>query len=154
MNHWRHCLALAAALLGLAALPTWAASLAASSAAGGSSASSASSQSSDKSSDSSSQKNQVAEGTYKIIDIAALADRPGMVRLKLQALADPGDRAELLLDLPQVVIEQGQLATGQSVNARHRPYGTEFANADTHKAVFLLLDDDWVRELPSRPVVL
>ena len=80
-------LILPAMLLGVAALSARADSLAASSAAGGSSASSASSASSDKSSDSSSKNTKVAAGPYRIVDVTVVPHRPGMLRLRLQALA-------------------------------------------------------------------
>jgi hypothetical protein len=37
---------------------------------------------------------------------------------------------------------------------RQRPYGLEFADEGTREAVFLVLEDGWSRELPSRPVTL
>ena len=151
------CLVSTAMLLGATALPAMAGSLAASSAAGGSSASSATSaasNSSEKSSDSSSKTTTAAEGPYRIIDLAAAPERPGTVRIKLQALANPGPDGEFVLYLPRQTVEQSQLAAGQTVMARQRPYGTEFAHADTQRAFFLLMSDDWYRELPSNPVVL
>ena len=148
---------LTALLLALAALPALAGSLAGSSAAGGSSASSAASsasESSKSSSNSSSKDNATAEGPYRIIEVAAVADRPGIVRLRLQALADAGPDGEFLLDLPRQTFDQSRLAPGGTVTARQRPYGLEFAQADSNKAFFLLLSDDWARELPSNPVLL
>ena len=152
-----HLLSTLALLAGALALPAGAGSLVTSSAAGGSSASSAASSASESSKDSStssSNNNRVAEGPYKIVDIVAVADRPGTVRLRLQALADPGPAGEWLLDLPEQTAGQSRLATGQTVTARQRPYGTEFARADTDKAFFLVLNDDWSRELASNPVLL
>lgn len=148
---------LVALLVGTIVLPAGAGSLVTSSAAGGSSASSAASSASESSKDSStssSTNNRVAEGPYKIVDMVALADRPGLVRLRLQALADTGPGGELLLDLPALTAEQSRLAAGQTVTARQRPYGTEFAHADTSKAFFLVLSDGWSRELVSNPVLL
>lgn len=144
-------------LVGAAALPVGAGSLATSSAAGGSSASSAASSASESSKDSStssSNNNRVAEGPYKIVDIVAVADRPGTVRLRLQALADSGPGGAWQLDLPEQTAGQSRLATGQTVTARQRPYGTEFAHADTDRAFFLVLNDGWSRELTSNPVLL
>ena len=142
---------------GAIALPAGAGSLVTSSAAGGSSASSAASSASESSKDSStssSTHNRVAQGPYKIVDIVAVADRPGMLRLRLQALADAGPAGEFLLDLPAQTADQGRLAAGQTVTARPRPYGTEFAHADTDKAFFLVLNEGWSRELASNPVLL
>jgi len=148
---------LVALLAGTIVLPAGAGSLVTSSAAGGSSASSAASSASESSKDSStssSTNNRVAEGPYKIVDMVALADRPGLLRLRLQALADAGPGGEVLLDLPALTAEQSRLAAGQTVTARQRPYGTEFADADTSKAFFLVLSDGWSRELVSNPVLL
>lgn len=148
---------LVALLAGTIVLPAGAGSLVTSSAAGGSSASSAASSASESSKDSStssSTNNRVAEGPYKIVDMVAVADRPGLVRLRLQALADTGPAGEVLLDLPALTAEQSRLAAGQTVTARQRPYGTEFAHADTSKAFFLVLSDGWSRELVSNPVLL
>ena len=144
-------------LVGAAALPAGAGSLVTSSAAGGSSASSAASSASESSKDSStssSTNKRVAEGPYKIVDMVAVADRPGTVRLRLQALADAGPGGEFLLDLPEQTAGQSRLAAGQTVTARQRPYGTAFAHADTDQAFFLVLTDGWSRELAANPVLL
>lgn len=142
-------------LLAVLALPAAADSLVTSSAVGGSSASSAGSASSASlgtSSDSSSPDKKVAEGPYRIVEVARLPERPGEVRLTLRAEADPG--SEVVLHVPQATFDQSGLGAGATINARHRPYGLEFASADTRQPFFLVLDDDWYRELPSRPVVL
>lgn len=137
------------------ALPALAASSTASSASDSASTSVGSlSDSVKKSSNSSSGDKEVAAGEYKIIDMAALAEQPGTMRLKLQALADPSEGGLVFLDVPQRALEQGRLAAGQIVTANNRPYGLEFAKADDGRAFFLALRDDWLRELPSRPVTL
>ena len=152
-------------MAGAIALPAGAGSLVTSSAAGGSSASSAASSASESSKDSStssSTKQRVAEGPYKIVDMVAVADRPGTMRLRLrlQALADAGAAGaagaagEFVLDLPALTADQSRLANGQTVIARQRAYGTEFAHGDSHKPFFLVLSDGWSRELVSNPVLL
>ena len=142
---------------GAIALPAGAGSLVTSSAAGGSSASSVASSASESSKDSStssSTNKRVAEGPYKIVDMVAVADRPGTMRLRLQALADAGAAGEFVLDLPALTVDQSRLASGQTVIARQRAYGTEFAHGDSHRAFFLVLSDGWSRELVSNPVLL
>ena len=157
---------------GAMALPAGAGSLVTSSAAGGSSASSAASSASESSKDSStssSSNQRVAEGPYKIVDMVAVADRPGTMRLRLQALAAAGAvgaagaagaagatgaAGEFVLDLPALTVDQSRLASGQTVIARQRVYGTEFAHGDSHQAFFLVLSDGWSRELVSKPVLL
>jgi len=107
-----------------------------------------------KSSDSSSRRERVAEGDYRIVEVAAVAAQPGFVRLRLRAEAEAGADAEFFLLLPQAVVEQNSLAVGHIVSAHQRPYGVELAKAQNRQAFFLVLDDDWHRELAPRPVVL
>ena len=128
--------------------------MAASSAAGGSSASSASSTSLETSSDSSSKSTGVAEGPYRVIEVATVAERPGTVRLTLQALAAPRDGAGLVLHVPQPAFEHSRLGVGDTVAARHGLRVDVRAPRHEQAPFFLLLDDDWARELPSHPVVL
>jgi hypothetical protein len=109
------------------------------------------------SSEGSSKTVTAADGDYKIIEVAAAAQRPGTVRVKLQGAAGRGDNAEFFLYLPQAVAEQAGLAQGGVVTARPRPYGTEFAHAAAgaaKQAFYLVLADDWYRELQTRPVQL
>jgi len=97
----------------------------------------------------------VAAGDYTVLEVVTLADQPGRVRLTLQALADPSDAGTVHLVLPQPAFERSRLAAGGTVTARVRPYGLEFARADTQQAFFLVLDDTWHRELaPPRAVVM
>ena len=150
----------ALALLAAANAPALAAGASASSvgssAVGGSSASVGASSdsigtSSNTSSDSS-KTEKVAEGKYKVVELAAADGRPGRMRLKLQPV-DAGATAESFdLYLPVATVEQARLAEGGVVSALRRPYGLEFAHADSGKAFFLVLHDGWQRDLASRPV--
>jgi poly-gamma-glutamate capsule biosynthesis protein CapA/YwtB (metallophosphatase superfamily) len=154
-------LPLPTALLALAALataPAGAASSAASSASDSASTSVGSASTSiQKSSDSSSKATGVAAGRYRITDVALAADRPGHWRVTLRG-ADAPDAAreddELVLVLPRQAAERGRLARGEDIVARMRPYGVEFGRADGSEPFFLVLHDEWHRELPSRPVNL
>jgi len=142
-----------ALMLCTAAAPCLAASSAASSASDSSATSVGSSSGSiQKSSTSSSTPTPVAAGDYRVIDVAAVPEQPGSVRMTLRPEADAG--SELALVLPQAALDRSQLAPGQLVTARARPYGLEFANGATRQAFFLVLDDDWYRELQTKPVVL
>jgi len=152
----QHALPLAAALvLALTALPTLADST--SSASSASSASVGSSSTSiEKSSNSSSNQDRVAQGHYTIVEMVAMAERPDLLRLRLQSV-DPTTAQEFVLLLPRQAAERGQLATGQTISAEHRPYGLALAALNPVGAsapFFLVLDDDWYRELESRPVVI
>jgi hypothetical protein len=93
-------------------------------------------------------------GDYEVVEVALVPERPGTVRMRLQAVADRGVEGEFLLYLPQQTFEQNQLGAGQVIAARQRPYGVEFAKGDPRQAFFLVIDDDWARDLPSHVVAL
>nr|WP_326532475.1 hypothetical protein [Rhodoferax sp.] len=116
-----------------------------------------------KSSDSSnsSSKDKVAQGQYTVTEVAELADQPTMLRVRLQPQAADTDTTAMArtfdLVLPRQAAEQVQLAVGQTIAAEHRPYGLAFAavaESGKENPFFLVLDDDWYRELQSRPVVI
>lgn len=140
--------------LALATTASRADSFTSSASSAGSASSGSVSDSIEASSDSSSDDDEVAEGDYRIIDIAPVAERPGVLRLKLQAAGPEGRTREVRLRVPQQVLAQGRLVRGDVVTVSHRPYGLEFARADTREAFFLVLADDWQRELASHPVTL
>jgi hypothetical protein len=143
----------ALALATSAALPAWAASSASSASSDGSSASVGSSSTSiEKSSNSSSKGDKVADGDYRVIQVAEAAQQPGKLRLTLRATNDSGE--EFVLVLPQEAAAQGKLATGAVVTAKAQAYGLQFASAETREAFFLVLRDDWHRELATKPVTL
>lgn len=155
MNILKNSLALAAALALIATPPAMALSSTASSASEGASASVGSLSDSVKgSSNSSTGDAKVAAGDYQIVAVLAVADAPGTVQLKLQAVAQAGAAGELLLRVPQRTLDQAGLAAGQIVTARHRPYGVEFAKAADGAAFFLALSEGWLRELQNNPVTL
>lgn len=106
------------------------------------------------SSGSSSKGHYLADGDYRIVAVAVAADRPGSIRIKLQAMAGNGENSELFLYVPQAAFDNGRLAQGGTVTARKRSYGAEFANAATRKVFFLVLDDDWFSELRTNAVAL
>lgn len=111
-----------------------------------------------KSSDSSSGDDKVAEGDYRVIEVAeqpAQGDQPALTRLTLRAVQGAG---EFVLLLPPAVAAAQALGPGAVVQARHKPYGLAFAKVDERAApapeFFLVLDDGWRRELQARPVRL
>ena len=106
------------------------------------------------SSKASSRGEKVAEGAYRIIQVADAPGRPGTVRLTLQALGQTGNEATLHLFLPHATAQGHQLSAGQVVHARARDYGYEFAQGLPRQAFFLVLRDEWMRDLQTRPVVL
>lgn len=113
-----------------------------------------------RSSESSVGRRHAAAGDYRIVALADAAGRPGRVQLMLRALADDtaaaaGDGGdEWLLFVPAPLVARHGLATGATVSARPRPYGTEFAAGTPRQAFFLVLRDDWYRELDARPLPL
>lgn len=149
-----------ALLLGAVALP----------AAAGSSASSASSDSVSTSVGSSSTsiegssnassggEQKVADGDYRVIEVAEAPTRAGTVRLKLQPVAGAdasiGKKNEFFLYMPQEAYDQSHLGTGSVVTAKGRAYGLEFANTAAKKPFFLVLADEWLRELQTKAVKL
>lgn len=106
------------------------------------------------SSNSSSGDKKVAEGTYRIEQVADLAGKPDHVRLHLQATATAGVAGAVLLDLPRQAVQRQGLGVQALVELRQRPYGMEVAHAATQTAFFLLLADDWRSELETRAVTL
>jgi hypothetical protein len=108
-----------------------------------------------KSSDSS-VRTVVGQGDYTVIQMAEA--EAGSQDVTLQAVPGSGATGEFTLRLPDKAVQQGGLAVGQVVSARERPYGVEFARADpvtrTRTAFFLLLEDEWYRELQSVAVTL
>jgi hypothetical protein len=116
-----------------------------------------------RSSDSSSGDDKVAEGDYRVIqvaDLAAQGDQPALTRLTLRAVRGAD---EFYLMLPPVVVAQHALAPGLVINARHKPYGLAFAKAAAQPdgggtaaqaEFFLVLEDHWRQDLAARPVSL
>ena len=106
------------------------------------------------SSHSSSPDNKQAQGDFKVIDVAEVADRPGFVELHLQPVAGNRFGKELYLTLPRVAADQGHVGNGALVTALQRPYGIEFAANQPRAAFFLALADDVVRDMTLAPVTL
>ncbi|HUP06959.1 MAG TPA: hypothetical protein VMU47_07400 [Caldimonas sp.] len=94
-----------------------------------------------------------AEGDYRVDAIVAVAGRPDRVRLELRPLDRPSEEG-FALELPTQALEYVRLAAGSVVNARPRPYGVEFALAPAGEPFYLVLDDDWYRELAAHRVTL
>jgi hypothetical protein len=155
MSHVKPSLAFIASLFFATAMPSIAASSAASSASESLTTSVGSfSGSIQKSSESSSTTTGVAEGDYKIIDVAVVPERQGTTRMKLLAVDGQGADSEFFLYLPQQVVDQSRLAQGGIVTVRQRSYGLEFAQGPNRQAFFLVLADDWYQELRTTAVVL
>lgn len=160
--HYPRIAVLLAALLSTGV--TWAASSASSASSAASESIGSSSTSLEKSSTSSSTNNQVAQGTYTVIETVAVADNPALLQLQLQQREDASNK--LMLKVPRETIERAQIQTGSLVDVAHRPYGLAFSTASDSaasasastsveaKPFFLVLHDDWYKELHTRPVTL
>lgn len=155
------CLALSVSLLGAAAV-AHADSLASSASSAGSQVSGSVSDSLGASSNSSTGDKKVAEGAYRVTEVAEVT--PGttaqpQVILTLQG-RDPGTTAEFTLKLPRAAMGDQLLARGDLVQVRAREYGYDFArgnaaaNANAAQPFFLVLKDDWHRELGAHVVTL
>lgn len=95
---------------------------------------------------------KVAEGDYRITEIAQAGDREGFTRVAMQNDSDPQRR--IVLELPQATFAKEGLGLGDLVRARQRAYGTAFGRGDAREAFYLVLADDWYRGLAARPVSL
>lgn len=96
---------------------------------------------------------RVAQGDYTVVEVAALEQRPGLLRVHLQAV---GGTDDFFLLLPRQAAQRGAVVPGQVIAAQQRPYGIAFTtsalNTEKPEPFFLVLDDAWYRELDSRPV--
>ena len=152
--------------LALPLRPAWASSTASSVASDAGSASVGSLSHSLEASSASSTGGRVAQGDYRIVDVAEAPARPGELRLTLAAdgPADaPADDAArdgaapaptVALWLPRATAERAGLAAGGRVAVRQRPYGLEFAAGTPRTPFFLVLEDAWHQGLGTRPVAL
>jgi hypothetical protein len=144
----------------LSCLATWAPahaeSLVSSTASIASSTASSASDSLAGSSNSSSPAKTAAAGDYRVDAVAQAPERPGKLRLTLQATTRDGADSRFQLDLPEAVVAEQRLAAGAVVNVQHRPYGLAFAHAGRtpREPFFLVLADDWHGEFEARPVKL
>lgn len=164
LHHSRlSALCLALSLLGAAAA-VHAESFASSASSAGSQVSGSVSDSLGASSNSSTGDKKVAEGAYRVTEVAEVAPgtaTPPQVILTLQG-RDPGTTAEFTLKLPRAAMGGQLLARGDLVQVRAREYGYDFArgnaaanaSANATQPFFLVLKDDWHRELGAHVVTL
>ncbi len=158
----KHFALLCASLWALSSVPAQAASSASSAASDSVTTSLGSvSNSLGRSSDSSKGGDKTAAaGDYRIVAVTAAArpdlDRADTVRLTLQAVAKTDAQAddELYLYLPRATLVQAELGAGQLITATPRAYGTEFSNTVSRQAFFLVLQDEWFRDLKTTVVTL
>lgn len=153
----RHRFLAPALLLAVAAaapvLTAQAESFASSASSAGSASSGSVSDSLETSSESSSGDKKVAEGQYRVQAVAQAPGRPGQLRVQLRPEAgQPGEPFALIL--PERAITGQPLRAGDVITARQRAYGFEFARVQAREPFFLVLHDDWQREMQSHVVTL
>ena len=163
-QHWSHCMskiiarALGASLISLMATAASAESFASSASSAGSKSVGSLSDSLTGSSNSSSGAKKVAEGNYRIEQVAEVAGKPEHLRLHLrlqpQAAATTEATVTVLLDLPRGAVERQALGVDSVIALRQRAYGMEVAHQATQTAFFLLLADGWRNDLDTRVVTL
>lgn len=135
------------------AVPAHADSFASSASSAGSASSASISDSLSSSSDSSGDNDKVAAGEYRVIQVAQAPNKSDTTRMLLRATG-AGVAREFTLDVPNRALAERQVAAGDGIQVSQRVYGFEFAHADTRRAFFLALQDDWYDELGSRKVVI
>ena len=150
--------ALGASLISLMATAANAESFASSASSAGSKSVGSLSDSLTGSSNSSSGEKKVAEGNYRVEQVAEVAGKPDHLRLHLrlqpQADATAEPTVTVLLDLPRGAVERQVLGVDSVIALRQRAYGMEVAHQATQTAFFLLLADGWRNDLDSRVVTL
>lgn len=124
-------------------------SFASSASSAGSASSGSVSNSLGSSSNSSSDNETVANGDYRILDIAAIPEGDNRRRLTLQADETPH---RFQLDLPVDTLTRARLRRGDRVHVQQRVYGLQFARSDNREAFYLVLHDNWHDELAARPL--
>jgi hypothetical protein len=93
----------------------------------------------------------VAAGTYRVVEVAAVADRPGLERLTL-AGDQYGETFALLL--PMAVREKAALRQGVRVAVSAPTYGLAFTREGEATPFFLALDEAWRHEFKRQAVTL
>lgn len=149
MNTTQRTLSLLAIALTCLVGQAQASSIASSAADAGSSASDSASSTLNASSDSSTNNDKVAEGNYRITDIAQIPNKPTHTRISLRS---EETQQTLTLDLPTTTWQQQKLHLGDNIQAKTQAYGLEFARPEQSAPFFLVLHDQWYSELHSRPV--
>ncbi|MBB2486735.1 hypothetical protein H5407_16030 [Mitsuaria sp. WAJ17] len=92
---------------------------------------------------------RVAAGEYRVVEIAAADDRPGLERLQLE-----GEGGRFTLLLPAAVRESVALRSGDRIAVSTPAYGLAFALAGAGEPFFLALNEGWRHEFQRRAVTL
>lgn len=94
---------------------------------------------------------KVSEGEYRVAAVAEVEGRPEMVRLTMAPASGDFDPARgFTLDLPRRALGEAPAMPGDLIQASRRPYGLEFARGAQREAFFLVLAEEWERDLQAR----
>lgn len=103
------------------------------------------------SSQSSSDNKKMAEGRYRITDVAQV---DGKLRLALQPEQAEAQGPTAWVTLPQPIVTQQGLVRGDTLHVAQRPYGLALQATEQAEPFFLLVTQAWLDERASRPVQL
>lgn len=96
---------------------------------------------------------QETHGPYEVTDITVAENRDDQMRLTLKAQGDDA-RPDLYLYVSGRDYANVNLGVGQIVDAAQKPYGLAFyQHYDKHPFV-VVLNDEWMSDLPARQVAL
>jgi len=92
----------------------------------------------------------VAEGNYRVTDIAESNDHPDKMKVALQA--DKADGEAFYLYITRNQFDKANLNKGQVVTAVKRPYGVSFKHVDAVEPFVVVLDETWIKDLRSNDI--
>lgn len=94
-------------------------------------------------------KAQVAEGRHRVLALVTADDASGPVTLQMEAV-DASDRWQL--HLPQGVVAQHGLASGDVVVVQHQSWGFAMRRGTEAAPFYLVLHDVWAEGMSARPL--
>ncbi|MDR3409709.1 MAG: hypothetical protein P4L87_01995 [Formivibrio sp.] len=94
----------------------------------------------------------VAEGDYKVIEVADADGHPNQKRIALQSL-NQGQQS-IYLFMSKEDFKRVDLALGKVVTANPRLYGVAFTKFGGTETFAVVLDDSWLKELDPVPVTI
>ena len=112
-------------------------------------------------SNSSTRGEAIAQGTYRVVELAPQPGRPDLLALRLERAdqaqpqaAGPQAPAAVRLVLPARTVRAAAILAGDAVVVRDLPQGLEFAHGQPARAFFLALREEALGDLRTRPLTL
>lgn len=96
----------------------------------------------------------VAEGDYKVVDVAQAQDASGRMRLTLQPVASVDDQDDIYLYVQGDQYARVHPRLGDIVSAKMRPYGAAFFMQGKGDPFVLVFRDGWSDQIQAQPVTL